>query len=324
MTYQYIFGPVPSRRLGLSLGVDLTPHKTCTLDCVYCESGKTTHLTIQPTPLVDLNIVKEELVDFFASEPVLDYVTFSGAGEPTLHDDIGNMVQFLKTRFPRYKVALLTNGTLLYEKDIVRSLLDIDVVIASLDAGTEKGFNQMNRPHPRLHFKQVVEGLISFRKIFKNQFWIEVFIVPGMNDTEAELKPIKQILSRIKPDKIQINSLDRPGTESWVAPLDPVALEKISVFLKGAEIIKAPCTRDAAPGRGGMSDQIYAALKRRPCTSEDISRMFGIEVVEAEEYLHLMLKNNLLKTIKLHRGVFYTVKNDAVKQLKPESTLTTN
>jgi wyosine [tRNA(Phe)-imidazoG37] synthetase (radical SAM superfamily) len=315
MAYQYIFGPVPSRRLGLSLGVDLTPHKTCTLDCVYCECGKTTHLTLEPRNFFPLEPLKKELAGFLSNSPRLDYVTFSGAGEPTLHAGIGDMVRFIKKGYHQYKLALLTNGTLLYEKEVREKLLEIDLVVVSLDAGSEETFLSINRPHPHLQFQKILKGLYSFRREFKNQLWIEVFMVPGMNTTDHELLKIKNKLPAIQPDKIQINTLDRPGTEPWVASLDKASLDKVSACLKGAEVITAPCTREAKPVGEKIFHQLFATIRRRPCTSQDISRMLGINDSETMNYLNLMLKNNQLKTIQMHRGTFYTVNDDIKGQL---------
>lgn len=311
MAYQYIFGPVPSRRLGLSLGIDLTPHKTCTLDCVYCECGKTTHLTLEPKLFFPLDALKEELTSFLSCAPKLDYLTFSGAGEPTLHAGIGDMVRFIKREFPQYKLALLTNGTLLYEKKVRKRLLGVDLVIISLDAGTEDVFNRVNRPHPLLDFHNVLKGLSIFRGEFKNQLWVEVFMVPGVNTSRQALLDIKSQLPGVQPDKIQINTLDRPGTEAWVSSLDKPTVDRVSAYLKGAEVIPAPsCTKQARPAGEKILHQLFATIRRRPCTAQDISRMFGIDDSETMGYLNLMLKNNELKTIQLNRGTFYTVNND--------------
>ena len=310
MTYQYIFGPVPSRRLGLSLGIDLTPHKTCTLDCVYCECGKTTHLTLTPEEFFPIDILKKELTSYLSESPRIDYLTFSGAGEPTLHAGIGDIIRFIKNEFPLYKLALLTNGTLLTDKLVRNSLLEIDLAVISLDAGSKEIFDSINRPHPHLDFYNTLNGIACFRKEFRNQLWAEVFMVPGLNTSQQALKDIKDQLPRISPDKVQINTLDRPGTETWVSSLDPAVLNQVSAYLKSAEVIQAPRSKKAEPAGEKMLHQLFAAIRRRPCTSQDISRMLGIDESEAREYLDLMLKNNKLKTIQMDRGTFYAVSDD--------------
>ena len=179
----------------MSLGVDIVPHKTCTLDCVYCESGKTTRLTVERKAYVPLKRVKAELTAFLASGPQLDFVTFSGAGEPTLHSGLGELVGFIKATFPQYKLALLTNGSLFYRSDVQDEVLDLDLVKVSLDAVCENNFRRINRPHRELELSHIIEGLIAFRNKFTKQFWIEVFLVPGYNDGESELKEIKKVVN---------------------------------------------------------------------------------------------------------------------------------
>ena len=311
MAYQYIFGPVPSRRLGLSLGVDLMPHKTCSLDCVYCECGKTTHLTLTPREYVPLAPVKQELTSFLSARPDLDHITFSGAGEPTLHSGIGEMAAFVKTMFPRYKLALLTNGSLLYREDVRARLLAIDVVIVSVDAATSEAFRRINRPHPGLSLTEFTAGLIAFRKVFKNSLWAEVFLVPGCNTSREELTRIREMLQQIRPDKIQVNTLDRPGTEHWVAPLERTQLEWAASFLQSSELILPSPTRHTLEKETvDLTDRLLAAVRRRPLTAEDISGMLDIETPELLGRLEEMVEKKLLKRVSMQRGVFYTADHD--------------
>ena len=151
--YKYIFGPVPSRRLGISLGVDIIPHKTCSLNCVYCECGRTTNLTTKRGEYTPVELIWEELKDFLSGNPKLDFITFSGSGEPTLHTGIGEIVDFIKADYPQYKLALLTNSTLFSQGNVIEQVIDMDVIIASLDVATEKNFIRINRPYPGLDFK---------------------------------------------------------------------------------------------------------------------------------------------------------------------------
>ena len=195
--YKHIFGPVPSRRLGISLGVDLVPHKTCTLNCVYCECGKTTNLTLKRKEYIPVKLIREELKDFFSYNPTLDFVTFSGSGEPTLNSNIGEIIRFLKADYPQFKQALLTNGTLLNIDSVQKQILDIDIVIASLDAASEQGFKCINRPHEKLELNKIIDGMVSFKEKFKNRFWIEILVVPGINDKKIELQKIKNALNII-------------------------------------------------------------------------------------------------------------------------------
>ena len=158
MHYKHVFGPVPSRRLGISLGVDLVPSKTCSLDCIYCECGSTTHLTVKRKEYVPTLDVIEEIRQCLDQAPELDYVTFSGSGEPTLHKGLGRIASFIKQNYPNYNLALLTNGTLFYQEDVRRDASGTDLVIASIDAGSQEGFSRINRPHPSLTVPDMVKG----------------------------------------------------------------------------------------------------------------------------------------------------------------------
>lgn len=306
MPYAYIFGPVPSRRLGLSLGVDLVPHKTCSLDCVYCECGKTTHLTILPGEYVSLVSVKAELTEFLSTSPHLDFITFSGFGEPTLHDGIGEIASFIKTRYPKYKLALLTNGTLLNREDVRPRLLDIDVVVVSVDAGTLEAFKKVNRPHPGLHLKEFEAGLMSFRKMFKNSLWAEVFLVPGLNTSPEQLATIKEMLVRIRPDKIQVNTLDRPGAEDWVAPLEKDQLQWAASFLHSAEVMPPAHSNRVQQNTDDLSERLLAAVRRRPLTIDDMARMLGTDESEVLVSLEKMIREKAVQKVSMPRGIFYT------------------
>lgn len=213
--YQYLFGPVPSRRLGSSLGVNLTPHKTCSLDCIYCECGPTTNLTVNRKEYIDTNEVINELNDLLPQMislgTKLDYITFSGLGEPSLHNGIGKIVNFLKDTYPQFNVALITNSVLLSDDMLIREIKDVDLIVPSLDGVLNESFQKINRPHPSIILDKVIQGLINFSKSFNGKIWLEIFIVPGVNTSKEELLTFKDIIKKINPTKVQLNSLDRPG-----------------------------------------------------------------------------------------------------------------
>lgn len=231
MKLQYIFGPVISRRLGLSLGIDLIPFKTCSLDCVYCECGKTNQLLIERREYVPTAEVTAELDKYLQSNPNIDYLTFSGSGEPTLHSGLGQIIDFIKENYPRYKISLLTNSTLFPQEGVIKEVKDLDLIVPSLDAVSEDIFNKINRPISGVRAAEIVKGLESLRASFAGQLWLEIFIIPGINDHREELQLFKKALQRIRPDKIQLNSLDRLGTENWVPPVAPKNLELIAQYL---------------------------------------------------------------------------------------------
>lgn len=218
MKYNHIFGPVPSRRLGLSLGVDLVRHKTCSLDCIYCECGPTTHLTCQRKAYVAFDAVKAELAHYFENHPDPDYVTFSGSGEPTLSPDIGRVIDFIKEKKPNVRVAVLTNATLLSDPDVRADLARADMVMPSLDAVTPETFEAINRPEGKINIIEVIDGLKTFAESFKGALWLEVFILPGVNDGKEELETLGAIIRDINPDRVQLNTLDRPGALPGLNP----------------------------------------------------------------------------------------------------------
>jgi len=304
--YKHIFGPVPSRRLGLSLGVDMVPHKTCTLDCVYCECGKTTHLTLKRKEYVPLGRIKTELDSFLARQPELDFITFSGAGEPTLHSGLGEIIRYIKTAYPQQKLALLTNGTLLNRSGVRDEIKGLDVIKVSLDAVSENNFKRINRPHLKLDLSLLTDGLLALRQEFTKQLWIEVFLVPGCNDSEIELKEIRNVLNTLAPDRIQLNTLDRPGTEPRVRPVSKKALTDIASYLYNAEIIKYSETEHNDPlDSQNYYELLLATIKRRPCTAEDVSHMLGLEISETRRYLFDLVKKGVIIKKEMPRGLFY-------------------
>jgi len=308
MEYRYIFGPVPSRRLGISLGVDLIPPKTCSYNCIYCESGKTTNLTVERREYVPLNDVLKELDSVLKTHPRLDFVTYSGSGEPTLHSRISEVTRFVKEKYPEYKTALLTNGSLFYDEKVRRDCLDIDVVIPSLDCAGETEFKKVDRPHHSLSAAVVNEGIARFRTEYSGQIWLEIFIVPGINDTDEEIGRINAEIAKIRPDKIQLNTLDRPGVVDWIRPADDMRMQEIAGKLRhdNIEIAGKPATRSSNKAYSGdISDVILRTVRRRPCTLDDIVKITGLHSNEVNKYLGVLVAEGKITEARGERGVFY-------------------
>jgi wyosine [tRNA(Phe)-imidazoG37] synthetase (radical SAM superfamily) len=308
MQYNTLFGPVPSRRLGISLGIDLVPMKTCTLNCIYCECGKTSHLTLERKEYVSFEAVKKELTHYLAHHAQPDYITFSGSGEPTLHSKIGDVIRFLKDRVPDVPVAVLTNSTLFSQKQVRSDIENATVVIPSLDAATEKIFNKINRPSPLLHVDKIIDGLIRFRKEYTGKIWLEIFIIPGMNDTITELTALKRVIGKIRPDQVHLNTLDRPGSISTIRTATREELERVlNVFqMENAAIVADPPEQKALLAyRNDTEAAILGTIARRPCTSKDLSEILGLQVKEVNTYLKSLESSNKIKGIKQKRGVFY-------------------
>lgn len=309
MGYKHLFGPVPSRRLGVSLGIDLVPLKTCTLNCVYCECGRTTDLTVERKEYVPTDEVINELNKYLKNRPPLNFITFSGSGEPTLHSRIGNILDFLKQNNPQYKVAVLTNGTLFHRRELRNEVKNADLIMPSLDAASENVFKKINRPHPSLDCQKIISGLAELRRESPGKIWLETFIVPGLNDTKSELQLLKRAIQKINPDKVQLNTLDRPGTESWVMPAKKEELEGISSYFENAEIATKFASRmRIASFSRDIAENILSTLKRRPCTSEDLSKILRLHLNEITKYLQALLEIGKIETEEQERGTFFKIK----------------
>lgn len=306
--FNFLFGPVPSRRLGVSLGVDLMPHKTCSLDCVFCECGRTTHLTIKRDAYTPVHAIKQELDGFLRDQPKLDHITFSGSGEPLLHGSIRELVSFIKLNYPHYRLALLTNGTLLYDPQTGEDIAEVDIVKISINTVSKKTFKKLNRPHPDLDLSRVMKGILEFSKYFRNKIWVETFLVPGLNDTESEVRSLKKFLQKIHPDHVHINTLDRPGTEPWVGAVDKERIRQITEILEGNDLEAPANIQSCNIGDRDLHQDLLTTLKRRPCTAEDISKILGTHFLETKKYLEVMNRQGEIDKQEMPRGVFYLIK----------------
>lgn len=311
--YNYLFGPVPSRRLKMSLGVDLVPHKVCNMNCVYCECGVTTRLTTERREYVEIDGVKRELLDFFEHNPVPDYVTLSGSGEPTLNSGVGEVLAFLQAEFPAVPVAVLTNGSLLSDPQLRSELLPADVVLPSLDAATDAVLRRINRPAHGLTAAGYIAGLVSFRREYTGKIWLEVLILPGYNDQAEELERIGIALQRIQPDSIHIQTLDRPGVVPELRPAAREDLEKIAdswrEYAPRIEVVAPAVTRKETDAyRTDADSAILETIARRPCTIQDIGMILGMHANEIQKYLSVMEKEQRIVSRREHRGVFYSLR----------------
>jgi wyosine [tRNA(Phe)-imidazoG37] synthetase (radical SAM superfamily) len=295
----YVFGPVPSRRLGISLGVDLTPFKTCTLDCLYCECGRTTRLQTERSSFIDPILVKEQLTERLAAHPRLDYITFSGSGEPLLSLDVGEIIAHIKT-LTQTPVAVLTNGTLLNQRDVLADIADCDLLLPSLDAADLETFSLINRPSPMLDFDAYIEGLIRLKDHFKGPVWMEVFLAKGLNDDTRHLGLLHGLLTRIRADKVQLNSLDRPPAYSNILPLGSDELEGIARSWADlpVEVIKRTVKASEIDHFShNLRHNLLNTIRRRPLTLPDLMQMTGKEGGELRRYLDILEHEKLIKPI---------------------------
>lgn len=309
--YKHLFGPVPSRRLGMSLGIDLIPHKICSLNCVYCECGATTTMTHERKEYVPLEEVYSELCDFFKNNPDPEYLTFSGAGEPTLHKHIGEVISFVKELRPGIPVAVLTNGTLFGDPQVRGELMKADLVLPSLDAATDAALKRINRPLRTFRAADYVEGVISFSREFKGEIWLEILILPDYNDDLENLTALKEAVKRINPDRIQLNTLDRPGTVGGLHPASTARLEEIALFFEmdQVEIIAPPEERNHVKSyRTDVESAILETITRRPCTLADLEKILGLNINEINKYLGILEESGQIETIEQERGSFYQLR----------------
>ncbi|WP_456397688.1 radical SAM protein [Desulfurobacterium sp.] len=288
---KYIFGPVFSRRLGLSLGVDLVPYKVCSMDCLYCEVGKTTLKTFDRREYIPVDEVIGELKSFLSKKPPVDYVTFSGFGEPTLNSGLGKVVEFLKSEFPQIPIALLTNSSLLFRDDVIADVRDIDIILPSFDAAFEETFKKVNRPCSELSVELIKIGIRRLREETNVKIWLETLFVKGINDSDAEVKAIGNFIFEIKPERWQINTVVRPPAYD-IKGLSVNELEKIKTFVgyPETEIIgKSYAERKKMPVKD-IKIEILELVKRRPCPVDEIADALGLLEGEVKVALDALLK----------------------------------
>ncbi|MGD9780712.1 MAG: radical SAM protein [Kiritimatiellia bacterium] len=302
--YRYVFGPVPSRRFGRSLGVDLTPLKTCSFDCIFCQLGPTPSQTLERREYVPAEAVQAELLRWRDEGGQADVVTLSGSGEPTLHARFGEVLQFAKQELP-CPAVLLTNGSLLYLPEVREAAGHADMAKISLSAWDDASFRQINRPHPDLDFERSVAGLREFRRGFSGSIWLEVFLVASLNDAPENVDRIAALAESIAPDKIQLNTAVRPPAESSVRPVDRETLEALAArFRPRAEVIADFSVR---PGSAVAVNEtgILDLLRRRPCTAQQIADVFGMHLNEVAKYTGLLLRENRIQALPRGGEIYY-------------------
>lgn len=269
----HTYGPVPSRRLGSSLGVDVAPFKACSYDCIYCQLGPTTKLTTERTLFFPVDEVIEDVGRRLASCRRPDVITVAGSGEPTLYLGLGELIEGIK-RITDIPVALLTNGSLFFREDVRVEAALADIVLPSLDAGDEETFRLVNRPSPGLTLSRVVGGLAAFRDVYGGKVWLEVMVLAGMTDTAERLAPVAEHASRLRPDRIHLNTPVRPTFNEQALPLpDDVLAGLCAVFTPAAEVVteRPRPYGDAAADASSAEGEVVALIRRRPCTVDDIA-----------------------------------------------------
>ena len=271
----YIFGPVPSRRLGLSLGVDPLASKSCNLNCVYCELGRSFKLTNERKLFVETSFIITELKQFFEKGGITDYVTISGSGEPTLALNLGELVTEIK-KITDKPVAVITNGCLLSDPQVRRELMNADVVMPSMDSFLPSTYIKVNRPHGSIKLDQVIQGLRDFASEYKGRIWLEIMVVSGMNDSDNDMLEAKKVLDTIPNiEKIQINTVVRSRAEDYADPVKDLRLRELAMILGPRAEVIGKFTGSTIHTIDGIDDAILEALKRRPMTAKELRRPWG-------------------------------------------------
>jgi wyosine [tRNA(Phe)-imidazoG37] synthetase (radical SAM superfamily) len=302
---KYTFGPVPSRRLGLSLGVDVIPNKLCSLDCVYCEVGITDKRGLARKEYLPANEIIAEVKEVIAEYPQLDHITISGSGEPTLNSKIGDIIHGIK-QMTKVPVAVLTNGTLLDNPEVRRDLMEADIVSPSLDAVTPEVFEKVDRPNPNLRIDTIVEGIKTFGKEYRGRLWIEILFVRGMNDHDEEVFKLKQVIDEIRPERVHLNTVIRPPAYSFAQPVGEGRMKEIQNILgKRSEIIGV--FKDVHAAEGHMTDEqaVLALLKRRAMTLEQMTVSLSMEREELRASLEHLQQVKLIKSYLFNGEEYY-------------------
>ncbi len=302
---RHVYGPVPSRRLGRSLGVDLVPFKVCSYDCVYCQLGRTTRKTTERREWVPLDEVLAELRERLSAGPPCDFVGLAGSGEPTLHSRIGEAIRAIQA-MTEVPVAVLTNGSLLFREEVRRDLLEADVVMPSLDAGDERLFGWVNRPADEIGFAEMVEGLVTFTREFPGEVWLEILLLQGVTEAPSQVARLVELVKRIAPARVQLNAVARPPAELFAKAVPEARLHAIASLFPGrVEVIVDRDEPKPATGRDRDPDGVLVLLRRRPCTAEGIAEGLGIHRTEALKRLDGLLGTGRVRRVVSNDQAFY-------------------
>ncbi|MHA1568752.1 MAG: radical SAM protein [Alphaproteobacteria bacterium] len=304
-----IFGPVPSRRLGMSLGVDVIPMKVCSYDCVYCELGKTTQHTMERKTYTSPETVIRAMEAYFAENrgARLDYVTFSGSGEPTLNAEIGRFIRRAK-QLTDTPVAVLTNGSLFYDPEVRRDLMLADLVVPSLDAVKQDVFVKVNQPAPGLMVSDIVSGIQQFCRDFSGETWLEILFVEGINDRPDHVRQLAEATRWIAPTKIQLTTVVRPPGFGHAPPVGVEKLhEMASLFTGNVEVVAELERRESGAYQEEKGDEIIAMLKIRPMTVEDLSSSTGMHRNEVIKYLDQLRREHSVQETAFSGKTYFTV-----------------
>lgn len=305
-----VFGPVLSKRLGNSLGIDVIPHKTCSYNCIYCQLGSEENTITDLTNYYSVDEIIYELKEALLNNKNIDYITFTGSGEPTLYKDLKKLIYEIK-QITDIPVCIITNGSLLYKQEMRSNLLLADLIIPSLDAGNEETFKLIDNPNKEIDFDKMVEGLIEFKKVFKGEYWLEIFLLKDINDNEDELDDIIKIVKKIKPDRIQLITATRRVANEKAKALSDEELKKIKKYFHSKCYIEIDIPNISENHKGNTriltEDDIVNFLIRQPDTAYIIAKSFNENERKVKELLDLLIKKNKVREEIVNGVVSYAV-----------------
>lgn len=290
-----VFGPVPSRRYGISLGLDIIPKKTCSFNCLFCEVGETNNLTIERKPFVRLEELKNELDAFFEIKINLDVITFAGSGEPTLNSEIGRMISYLKNKYKNIPIVVLTNGSLFWMKEVREELLYADIVEPSFNAFDEQSYVKLTRPEKNIIFPLYLEGLIKFREEYRGKYFLEIFLVKGINDDERDIGKWNEVINKIRPDRIHLNTVDRPPALNC----EPVSIETL-LRMKNLIGEKAKIIYNFNNKKIDIKIEefIRSTTKIRPLKIQDIYSLLNRDKEEIDKIIRSLKEKGVIKEVE--------------------------
>ncbi len=306
---RFVYGPVPSRRLGISLGVDLVPFKNCSYDCIYCQVGRTTNHTAERSSFVGVDLVISQIKEIVERNSDIDYITLSGSGEPTLNSDIGQIIRKIKG-FTGIPVAVITNGSLLWREEVRRDISQADLVIPSVDAVSQQVFEKVNHPVGGLTSGKVLEGIRKFCSDYGGRVYVEIMLVKGVNDSEEEMGKINQFVRELRADRIQLNTVVRPPSQPDAKPLNEQELLGIKGLFDPSLPVEIIAGFDRTTSRAYHEDlekAIIELLARRPTKKDDMAAALGVHPNEIVKYLQVLEEGKRIKKAEKEGEAYYVI-----------------
>jgi len=293
---KYIFGPVASRRFGMSLGVDLSPDKKrCNFDCIYCELEAAKPVDVYDNPPEADEILKE--INEAVKKYDFDVLTITSNGEPTLYPYLDDLVDKLQN----HKLLILSNSSTIHDKKIQKTLCKFDIVKLSLDAVTPKIFKKIDRPHKSVDINKIINGMIEFRKIYEGELIIEILVVKGINDKEDEFEKINGILAKIKPDRVDISTIDRPPAYN-VEGVSIDRLFELSQKIENQHIFIPTREKLDFKVENLTKEELLTTLKKRPFSETDVKNIFD---EHTQRLFNDAMKENLIEEVWVGGIKFY-------------------